>query len=437
LAASNYTTVGTGTYDLGTGATGNIFAQAPLFVDATDIDGADDIHRTADDGLALLPCSPVINMGATPSPTVPTDILGNSRVGAYDMGAYEFQGTTQSISLANTHQTATLTQTGILSYGLCANLIATVQSNGASPIAGNTTAKVWIDTTQNIQFVKRHYEITPDNNASTATGRVTLYFTQTDFNAFNNQVPAPALLLPQNPTDNAGKANLKMEKRGGVSSDGTGHYTTYSGSVTTIDPIDTDILWNSSESRWEVSFNVTGFSGFFVRTQNSILPIELVSFTGKNKGSYNLLEWATASETNNTGFEIERSSDAISFEKIGFVPSKSSEANTYFFKDENLEKGILYYRLKQIDTDGKYNYSENISIQTKGTSSILIYPNPNKDGIFRIDGKIITDQKISILNAVGQEVEGSIYQNQIDLRHLPAGIYFLNLEGESFRLIKE
>jgi hypothetical protein len=189
-------------------------------------------------------------------------------------------------------------------------------------------------------------------------------------------------------------------------------------------------------ANWVEKTGIDAFSSWTTANPGA-LPIELLSFTGKNKGSYNLLEWATASEVNNTGFEIERSREAISFEKIGFVTSKSSEANTYTFKDENLEKGVLYYRLKQIDTDGKYSYSPVISIRTKGTETIFIYPNPNKDGIFRIDGKIIADQKMTVLNAVGQEVEGSIYQNQIDLRNLPAGIYFLNLEGESFRLIKE
>lgn len=91
LASSNYPVSSTGTYAIGTAATGNIFAQNPLFADVADIDGIDNIHRTADDGLALQAASPAINTGITPNPAVATDILGNSRLGNYDMGAYEGQ----------------------------------------------------------------------------------------------------------------------------------------------------------------------------------------------------------------------------------------------------------------------------------------------------------------------------------------------------------
>lgn len=84
---------GGGNNAIGAGASGNIFAYDPAFVNESNSLGADNIARTADDGIALSSCSIAINAGITPSPSVPTDILGNSRVGTYDMGAYEFQGT--------------------------------------------------------------------------------------------------------------------------------------------------------------------------------------------------------------------------------------------------------------------------------------------------------------------------------------------------------
>jgi parallel beta-helix repeat protein len=90
LAASNYTTVGSGTYDLGTAASGNIFAQDPLFINAADIDGADNIHRTADDGLRLVYGSPALNTGNNTG-VAATDITGAARIQntTVDMGAYE------------------------------------------------------------------------------------------------------------------------------------------------------------------------------------------------------------------------------------------------------------------------------------------------------------------------------------------------------------
>ena len=92
-AASNYTTVGTGNYDLGTGASGNIFAQDPFFFNATDIDGADNIHRTADDGLRLVYGSPALNTGDNAG-VAATDITGAARIQntTVDMGAYEGGG---------------------------------------------------------------------------------------------------------------------------------------------------------------------------------------------------------------------------------------------------------------------------------------------------------------------------------------------------------
>jgi hypothetical protein len=67
--------------------------------------------------------------------------------------------------------------------------------------------------------------------------------------------------LPTGTADATGKANLRIEKRTGTSSDGTGNINTY-GTASTIDPADADIIWNATTTRWEVSFDVTGFSGF-------------------------------------------------------------------------------------------------------------------------------------------------------------------------------
>jgi parallel beta-helix repeat protein len=90
LAASNYPVSNTGNYAIGTAASGNIFAQDPLFANATDIDGADNIHRTADDGLALQAGSPCINTGNNTG-VAATDITGAARIQntTVDMGAYE------------------------------------------------------------------------------------------------------------------------------------------------------------------------------------------------------------------------------------------------------------------------------------------------------------------------------------------------------------
>ena len=174
---------------------------------------------------------------------------------------------TSTLATATTSYTASVS--GTVSKRLvtsACNVIANLLPNGANPVAGNVDAKVWVQTTQPSGYVKRHYEITPTSSASTATGRITLYFKQAEFTDFNNQSPAPARLLPTGPTDVAGIANVLVFKRGGTSSDGSGLPSTYSGALTTINPNDGDVVWNATESCWEISFNVTGFSGFVIGT---------------------------------------------------------------------------------------------------------------------------------------------------------------------------
>lgn len=111
------------------------------------------------------------------------------------------------------------------------------------------------------------------------------------------------------------------------------------------------------------------------------LPVELISFTGRNKGAINQLFWTTASEDNNAGFDLERSSNGYDFEQIGFVPGNGTTAiNTdYSFKDDNPLVGHNYYRLKQVDLDGAFEYSSIVSLeqQTSSIASLLVYPNPS------------------------------------------------------------
>lgn len=164
------------------------------------------------------------------------------------------------------------------------NLVTIINATGGSPVSGNIDSRVWIEPTQPTNYLKRHYQITPENNPNNATGKITLYFTQQEFTNFN---AISAIKLPINGSDAENyKANLLIEKRTGVSNDGTGlpaSYPTTTAPVN-INPADVDIFYNSPYSRWEVSFNVTGFGGFFVKTQAAINPITYV-FNGN--GSWN------------------------------------------------------------------------------------------------------------------------------------------------------
>lgn len=110
-------------------------------------------------------------------------------------------------------------------------------------------------------------------------------------------------------------------------------------------------------------------------TYESALPIELLSFDGISKESYNTLNWITASESNNDYFTLEKTNDGKTFNIVGTV-NGAGNSNTkinYSFDDTNVNGEISYYRLKQTDFDGNYKYSDIISINnTKPTGKVLV-----------------------------------------------------------------
>ncbi|MGB1216353.1 MAG: choice-of-anchor Q domain-containing protein, partial [Saprospiraceae bacterium] len=425
--------------------TDNIVGQNPLFVDESDLDGADNIPGTADDGLTLQPCSPAVNMADNSAVNETDDIANQVRIynGIVDMGAYEYQNDTL-LDATNITMTAVAyiqNQGATTYYGICNELVAKVEQNGASPISGITTTRVWMDgSVQSYNgkpYVTRHYEITPDNNASTAMGRVTLYFTQNEFNAYNTSVGTFSS-LPTTSTDMGGISNLRITKFGGTSFDNTGNPGTYSGNVTLIDPDDTDIIWNNVMSRWEVSFDVTGFSGFFAHTGGTPLPVELLDFSGQADGADNRLSWTTASETDNQGFYVEHSTDGQGFQKIGWVDGHGTtvEEMDYGFLHRNPMSSINYYRLEQLDYDGTSEYSKVISIRNGSKESMMVFPNPTSDIV-----KIRTEERNRSLRVT--DMTGNILQTydyvpeRITLESLPSGIYTIRVGTEAIIVVKE
>ncbi|MBZ4190419.1 hypothetical protein [Niabella beijingensis] len=233
-----------------------------------------------------------------------------------------------SISLPTAYTSVAVPISGtepILIYDRCQD-IATVQPTGTTPVSGNTSAKVWVDAAQPEFVVKRHYEITPANNAAAVTGDITLYFTQQEFADYNAIAASP---LPTAADDAAGKANLRILQLGGTSNDNSGQPGSYSGAKTVIDPDDAQIVWNAGQKRWEVTFPVTGFSGFFATDPSTLaLPVTFGSISARLKDDRISVNWETLSETNNDHFDIEISVDGSTFKKIGTKASKHAAGNS-------------------------------------------------------------------------------------------------------------
>jgi hypothetical protein len=175
------------------------------------------------------------------------------------------------------------------------------------------------------------------------------------------------------------------------------------------------------------------------------LPIELLSFKGQHTERGNLLTWTTTNEIQNKGFDIETSKDGIRFDKIGFVAGNgtSSQVQNYRFEDYSPLKSAgkaVYYRLKQLDFDGNFDYSNIISIRTNSKTVIGISPNPSA-AIFTLTGvKDIEDETFTIMNSVGQTLPLVVQGNgQFDMSSFPPGIYYLRISssGQVMKLVKE
>lgn len=184
-----------------------------------------------------------------------------------------------------------------------------------------------------------------------------------------------------------------------------------------------------------------------------ILPIELVAFNAVCDGNKVKLNWQTASEKNNSYFEVERSSDAINFSPVLKLNSQNSNSTTllsYNAIDDNPIDGKSYYRLKQVDFDGKYSYSSILvlnctSIENQSPTSITIFPNPATDNLSVNINGLQGQKSLMIYDVIGQEMmhktiessDANILEN-VNIATFAKATYILriDIDGELYQIIK-
>ena len=204
-------------------------------------------------------------------------------------------------------------------------------------------------------------------------------------------------------------------------------------------------IYGASNSATAGGVTVNWVLGTLTPESMSILPVVLVSFKGRvTNAGHAELEWETALEVNNSGFEIHKSLDGKFFEPIGWVDGTAStiRRKVYKFTDENFE-AISYYRLKQIDTDGTYTVSRIISVIPKDEDIdyALAYPNPTRDGIV----KLRLPKRTVVISL--WDVEGRLVREQKEprmeevIRLDNAGVYMLHVntatQRKTITLMKE
>jgi len=183
---------------------------------------------------------------------------------------------------------------------------------------------------------------------------------------------------------------------------------------------------------------------------NFPLPIELLDFNARLNGPVVDLSWATATEVNNEKFIVERAGADLVWEEILSVPGAGNSSSTlyYYEKDRNPLKGVSYYRLKQVNYDGTYTYSDMVSVFNPGSAlddELSIYPNPSSGNsvflripekvngekgtieVFDISGKTQLKKDFEELNSI-EEIPHNV---------LPAGVYLVNLRSKSVNQTKK
>ena len=235
-------------------------------------------------------------------------------------------------------------------------------------------------------------------------------------------------------------------------------YKTTDGGITWI----SDFSGANTVALYKVKFTenntglICGSQGKFL-INTDYIPVELTGFAAIVNGNDVQLNWTTATETNNSGFEIQKQVGSMqstvgNWETIGFVPGfgTTTEPKLYKFTDEEVTTGIYKYRLKQIDFDGTFTYSKEIEVEVDFTPNEFVlyqnYPNPfNPSTTIKFSVPEATNVTLTIYNTLVQKVtelvdtklEAGNYSYQWDARNLATGIYICELRTDKFVSIKK
>lgn len=178
---------------------------------------------------------------------------------------------------------------------------------------------------------------------------------------------------------------------------------------------------------------------------NCALPLTLLSFTGHALNEGNLLQWQTYHEINVAGFQIQRSADKTSWKNIAYLEATNSGFDTedYSFLDPLPDQGNHYYRLLQLDQDGKSHYSHLINISNPNHTNFVrlsVYPNPSTEGRIFINWLQGYEQgsNVQLLDATGQVVKKLDFIQsgiKLDISMLPSGVYLVCVTTNSESLL--
>ncbi len=202
---------------------------------------------------------------------------------------------------------------------------------------------------------------------------------------------------------------------------------------------------------WAATFN-NEQDVYYSYITSGIVPVELTSFSASASADVVTLDWTTATELNNRGFNIERSSEKNEWRTIGFIEGKgtTSEPQHYLYSDKlsDVKSNKLYYRLKQIDNDGTFKYSGVVEVGIAPSSFTLSqnYPNPFNPST-KIKYSIPQSSKVvvkvfdmlgkEVTTLVNEEKQAGTYELTWNAQDMPSGVYTYSIKARSYTAVKK
>jgi hypothetical protein len=278
------------------------------------------------------------------------------------------------------------------------NLIASV-FDGAT--MGNMTAKYFINSgavrvSDGIEYMDRNLEITPATQPLIPV-KVRFYFTKAEFDAFVGANDGDA-------NDAYWLNDLKVAKFSSLACQ-----SVIGASGETM--LNIDGYGSLTPTAYYIDVIVPSFSGFYLKNVNGsvILPVNCLNFSYKLNRNDVQLFWNTDNEVNNSHFIVEKSFDGVSFSSIGNVPATTN--SNYLYTDANATGKTVYYRLKQVDKDGKMQIICSVLNVAAATNTVFstAYPNPVSDYVtIKVQNDFTGIANVQLVNALGQVLQKQV-----------------------------
>ncbi len=456
-------------------STSNLFAVYPSFIDTADLNGTDNAWMTYDDGLRLGTGSSAIAAGtATGAPS--TDLIGEDRPSTPSIGAYEGIYCTSSKTLpatASTTYTSSYKSTDTngwthycdasdqlllsLEIGTSGAVIAKDEIQlklGDSTVYTSTSTGGLITNSGGYSVIDRRWSVVPTTQPSNGNVGVRSYFTAAEVSAVNTALGSSSVY---NSFDDLQMFKAQTNVTGGGTATAFADPHTVNGIVLINGGTVSTTVWeDGTHGKIDhfAEFEVSSFSGGGGGggANGSPLPVEFIHFDAQAAADHTAdLHWVTASEINNSQFEIERSYDGKNFEVVGKVAGNGNSQHLieYSYSDETISplENTVYYRLKQGDFDGAFEYSDVRVVLFDGRADrleIAAYPNPfNQEVTVLVNANEpyaiqVTDINGVVVLSVDHTEKRT---NRLDISKYTAGVYIIEVTStqgtQHLKIIKQ